>query len=381
MQMRRPARVEIAVLLTALIAHPVLAQNHPWTDDVNAARRALVAGDMAAADRLITAARREAHAAGVADPDLARAMAMLADRWHRQGRAIRAESLYVHALGVLDRGGGGSARDRLSVLANLAQARERLGRVADAVAAYEQAIAVYAEVGAQRDRVFAMLSRNLGSLLLGQERYEDAERWLTEALQTTEAEYGADHVEYARVLQPYARLLSLTDRPQLARAMGQRARAILGEDAAATDPPARAQANPRPAGAAPAAPLTPEPGRVYGEKEQVNGRYVLTTWPKQIGCARYDPAKRRNRARIADRYETDPDIERMPARIQAILEIVIGLDGIPERKLTKVLRTSDPRFDEDLISWVQACRFQPGKIGAEAVRVRIEFPLTMDFVR
>ncbi|MFQ5702895.1 MAG: hypothetical protein ACE5HT_02625 [Gemmatimonadales bacterium] len=64
-----------------------------------------------------------------------------------------------------------------------------------------------------------------------------------------------------------------------------------------------------------------------------------------------------------------------------MLEVVIGADGIPEKKLLKVIRTSDKTADDALLQWVQSCRFKPGRIGDHAVRVRIEFPVSLTYVR
>jgi len=124
-----------------------------------------------------------------------------------------------------------------------------------------------------------------------------------------------------------------------------------------------------------------EMNRVFNEADSVNGQPILTRYPEMITCPRYDPQNRASRSRASDRYEREQEIERLPENVEALLEIVIGIDGEPEPRLSKVLRTSDFRFNETLTQWVRSCRFNPGMIGARAVRVRIEFPVKFSFVR
>ena len=113
----------------------------------------------------------------------------------------------------------------------------------------------------------------------------------------------------------------------------------------------------------------------------MDGRPVLTARPKYMDCPKYDPQERTARARIADRYERPERIEYVPTKVEALLELVIGVDGVPEKKLSKVLETSDRQVNKTLLQWVQSCRFTSGRIGERRVRVRIEFPVTFTFTR
>lgn len=108
---------------------------------------------------------------------------------------------------------------------------------------------------------------------------------------------------------------------------------------------------------------------------------MVTERPKRIHCPYYDPQARPTRSRASDRYARRPDLERMPSKIEAVLELVIGTDGLPERRLSRVKRTTDPRLNETLLQWAQSCRWEPGMVGTDPVRVRIDFPVTFTFTR
>ena len=122
-------------------------------------------------------------------------------------------------------------------------------------------------------------------------------------------------------------------------------------------------------------------GRIYSLSDTENGRRLVTERPKKIGCPRYDPKRRTARARAKDRYQRDREGEYLPVRVEAVLEVVVGVEGIPEQKLLKIIRSSDKAADDQILQWVQSCRFTPGKIGDRSVRVRIEFPVTFTYVR
>jgi hypothetical protein len=107
----------------------------------------------------------------------------------------------------------------------------------------------------------------------------------------------------------------------------------------------------------------------------------VTTRPKLINCPRYDPQERPARARINDRYEREQQFEQAPLNIEALLEIVIGTDGKVRPKEIKVPRTNDHRADKRIMQWVQSCVFELGKVGDQAVTVRMEFPVKYEFVR
>ena len=72
--------------------------------------------------------------------------------------------------------------------------------------------------------------------------------------------------------------------------------------------------------------------------------------------------------------------ERLPSRVEATLEVVVGTDGRVLPDLSTVRRTSDFRATGSLLQWAGSCSFTPGAIGAEPVRVRTELPVTLEFV-
>ncbi len=139
---------------------------------------------------------------------------------------------------------------------------------------------------------------------------------------------------------------------------------------------------PRPPVATPPPDLTTlDLAQIYSLNDTENGRRLITTRPKKISCPRYDPKTRTARARAKDRYQQNRQGEYMPVKVEAVLEVVVGVTGTPEKKLLKVIRTSDKSADDQILQWVQSCRFTPGKLGDNAVRVRIEFPVTFTYVR
>lgn len=139
----------------------------------------------------------------------------------------------------------------------------------------------------------------------------------------------------------------------------------------------------RPSVATPPPPdlTTRDLGQIYSLNDIENGRRLITERPKSISCPRYDPKKRTARARAKDRYQRNRSGEYLPVKVEAVLEVVIGVTGIPDKKLLKVIRTSDKAANDEILRWVQSCRFRPGRIGDRAVRVRIEFPVTYTYVR
>ena len=72
---------------------------------------------------------------------------------------------------------------------------------------------------------------------------------------------------------------------------------------------------------------------------------IVTERPRRIHCPYYDPMARATRSRVGDRYRKRLDLDRLPPKVEAVLELVIGTDGTPVRRMSRVVRTSDPRLD------------------------------------
>ena len=92
--------------------------------------------------------------------------------------------------------------------------------------------------------------------------------------------------------------------------------------------------------------------------------------PVQLNCPKYDPKNVRGDATTFS-FERRPELEAGGGMVEATMELVIGRDGKVERRLINVVQTSDRRLDRSLEYWVRSCRYRPGMIGDEKVRVRI----------
>ncbi len=92
--------------------------------------------------------------------------------------------------------------------------------------------------------------------------------------------------------------------------------------------------------------------------------------PVQLNCPKYDPRDVSGDATTFS-FERRPDLETGGGMLEAMLEMVIGRDGKVERRLINVVEISDRRLERSIEYWVRTCRYKPGMIGGEKVRVRI----------
>jgi hypothetical protein len=124
----------------------------------------------------------------------------------------------------------------------------------------------------------------------------------------------------------------------------------------------------------PAAALAQQPAldlnKVWTPADSVDGRPVLDSLPQLINCPRYDPKDVRGDESTFS-FESRPELERLPAAMEAEIEILVRKDGKIDSRRTKVVRSTDYRLDRSLEYWVQRCVFRPGMIGGEAVEVRM----------
>ena len=324
---------------------------------------------------------------GAKDPRLATALANLATLYRRREDYAVAESLYVRALAIYDDLPEPPVGKLLPLLINLGMNYERLIVSGKAIATYERAVTLIEDYGVADDRLYALVGSALGWLYYAEKRYGEAEPFLINTADALMRLHGEDYEGLATIFGRYATVLSETGRPEEARLARNRARRLQGlpeidapvdRDSRVSDPPAL---EPREAEAPPEnVTVAPETGRIYRLDGSDGERSMLTRAPRYISCPRYDPKERAARQRVDDRYEGQIRFERMPQQVDALLELVIGVGGQVERKLSTILRTSDFRANRILLQWVESCRFTPGAIGDKAVRVRIEFPLKLEFV-
>ena len=116
---------------------------------------------------------------------------------------------------------------------------------------------------------------------------------------------------------------------------------------------------------------TPDLDKIYNATDLLGEDPILDSLPVEINCPQYDPRKVRGGADQFS-FEQTPTLDRGPQRVEATIEFVVRTDGRIERKQTRVIRSTDRRYDRSLEYWIRTCRFRPGKIGEHAVRVRMQ---------
>jgi len=217
------------------------------------------------------------------------------------------------------------------------------------------------------------------------QRYAEAEPLLLATADAIRRLHGPRHKSLAGVLSQYSILLSNTRRFAEAEQVKEYVKSIWGEHEATGTRRSRMRVEgladerietlPRDA-------VSVEAGlrRIYRPDDTENGQRILTGAPRLLSCIGYDPEERIARQRIEDRYESDLQTEQMPSRVKATLEVVVDTDGRVVPTLSTVRRTTDLRVNGSLLHWAESCSFTPGTIGTDPVRVRTEFPVTLEFV-
>lgn len=323
---------------------------------------------------------------GSNDPRLATAIANLATLYRRQADFVVADSLYLRALAIYETQTDQQVNQLLPLLINIGMNYERLGRDEAVVDAYERAMTLINDYGVADDQLFVMVAGVLAGRYVILERYTEAEPLLLTTADAMRRMYGERHEGLAGVLSQYAIVLGNTGRFDEAEQVTEHVKSIWGERANTRTRRRRAQAqgpSEERIGMVPPEAPTVEAGlgRIYRSDAMENGQRILSVTPHDPDCSQYDPEERMVRQPIEDRYEQHIPLEQMPERVEAQLDLVVGIDGQVIPTLSKVLRTTDIRMNETLLQWVESCRFTPGAIGDQAVRVRVEFPVTLEFVR
>jgi tetratricopeptide (TPR) repeat protein len=180
-------------------------------------------GDLVAAESLFTeaiAAREQAG--GPLDPQLLPALNNLAAVKRMRQQYAAAESLYVRALHAGERAYGPNHPNLAPTLANLALTHERQGKPDEAEAEYRRTLDLY-EQGRPVDRLYGLVSENLGTIYYIRARYPEAEQLLLAAIETYERVGGPSRQDLVRTLRTYAALLLLSDHRAEARQVAERA--------------------------------------------------------------------------------------------------------------------------------------------------------------
>jgi len=322
---------------------------------------------------------------GPHDARLATAMANLATLYRRQEKYVAADSLYVRALAIYDTQADLPVNQILPLLINIGLNHERLGRDEDLVAAHERALALITDYGVADDQLFAMVAGVLAAHYVRMQRYAEAEPLLLATADAITRLHGQRHVSLASVLSQYSIVLSSTSRFEEAEQVTEYVKGIWGEHEATRTRLSRMRAQgpiTERIEMLPPEAVSVEAGlrRIYRANDLENGQRILTAVPRNPSCAGYDPQERMAQQRIEDRYESHLQMEQMPSRVEATLEVVVGTDGRVIPTLSKVRRTTDFRVNGSLLQWAESCSFTPGTVGVDPVRVRTEFPVTVEFV-
>ena len=319
---------------------------------------------------------------GPNDPRLATAMANLATLYRRQENYVAADSLYVRAWGIYEAQAELPVGQILPLLMNIGLNHEQLGRDEDLVTAYERAIELVTDYGMADDQLYAMVAGVLAGHYVRAEKYAEAEPLLLATADAIRRLHGERHRSLASVLSQYSILLSNTRRFDEAERVTEYVKGIWGENAATRTRRGRMRVEGLAAERIETLPADVEAGLQYihHTDDTETEQRILTEVPRHPSCSEYDPQERVARQRISDRSESHMQVEEMPARVEATLEVVVGTDGRVLPALSAVRRTSDFRVTGSLLQWAQSCSFTPGAIGAEPVRVRTELPVIFEFV-
>lgn len=322
---------------------------------------------------------------GPNDPRLATAMANLATLYRRQESFVAADPLYARALAIYEAQTDLPVNQILPLLINIGLNHERLGRDEDLVAAHERALVLITDYGVADDQLFTMVAGVLAGHYVRVQRYAEAEPLLLATADAMRRLHGQRHKSLAGVLSQYSVLLSNTGRFAEAEQVTEYVKSIWGEHEATSTRLSRMQVQGQTTERIETLPpeaANVEAGlrRIYRPDDTENGQRILTAVPRDPSCIGYDPQERIARQRIEDRYESHLQTVQMPSRVEATLEVVVGTDGRAIPILSRVRRTTDFRVNGSLLQWAESCSFTPGMIGADPVRVRTEFPVTMDFV-
>ena len=322
---------------------------------------------------------------GPNDPRLATAMANLATLYRRQENFVAADLLYARALAIYEAQTDLPVNQILPLLINIGLNHERLGRDEDLVAAHERALVLITDYGVADDQLFTMVAGVLAGHYVRVQRYAEAEPLLLATADAIRRLHGQRHKSLAGVLSQYSLLLSNTGRFAEAEQVTEYVKSIWGEHEATRTRLSRMQVRGQTTERIETLPpeaANVEAGlrRVYRPDDTEKGQRILTAVPRNLSCIGYDPQERMARQRIEDRYESHLQMEQMPSRVEATLEVVVGTDGRVIPTLSRVRRTTDFRVTGSLLRWAESCSFTPGTIGADPVRVRTEFPVTLEFV-
>jgi len=146
-------------------------------------------------------------------PDIARSLGQLAAAVQRQGRFEEAGKLYQEAVDAWDQRFGRANPSLGEIFANLAALRYRLGDLQGAVKYQSNALSIWYEIwGTQDDNMVAAGLNNLGVMHRELGAYDEADRYINEALAMRRRLHGDGHATVGMSLANLGRLRMLEGR-------------------------------------------------------------------------------------------------------------------------------------------------------------------------
>ncbi|WP_020651515.1 tetratricopeptide repeat protein [Massilia niastensis] len=171
-------------------------------------------------------------ALGRDDPKTARARGSLAQLLYFQGNYAQAEPLFLQSIAALEARFGQADASLAGPLGNLAYNHMERGQLALAEQGFRRALAIREKhSGGKPGHALATSWNNLGVLLTKAGKYREAEDLLSRSLRMREQVLGRRHKEVSISLKSLARLYLATGRHGQARAVLERAIAIMQADA------------------------------------------------------------------------------------------------------------------------------------------------------
>lgn len=111
--------------------------------------------------------------------------------------------------------------------------------------------------------------------------------------------------------------------------------------------------------------------RIFSATDSVHGAPLVDPLPDLMQCPQFDARNVRGDATTFG-FERRPVVEENMPPIRVTIEFVVGTNGRIEPRTARVIRASDDRLNRSIEYWVMDCRFHPGKVRGQAVRIRMQ---------
>lgn len=111
--------------------------------------------------------------------------------------------------------------------------------------------------------------------------------------------------------------------------------------------------------------------RIFSVADSADGAPLVNPLPRLLQCPQFDARNVRGDATTFT-FERRPVIDRNAPPVTVKIEFVVGTDGRIEPRTARVVQSTDNRLNQSFEYWVMDCRFRPGKVHDQAVRVRMQ---------